>query len=135
MRARIRSLDLYSGHADGPQLRAWVKARLPIAHDVFLVHGEEEAIAGLRDRLASFIEAGRLIAPGLDDTWILTPDGAVRAEPLQPPRLPPETVARFDWHNEASKLILDINDALEAEADDKRRAVLIRRLARALKEP
>jgi metallo-beta-lactamase family protein len=30
VRARIRSLDLYSGHADGTELRDWIKERLPI---------------------------------------------------------------------------------------------------------
>ena len=28
VRARIRSLDLYSGHADGTELRDWIKERL-----------------------------------------------------------------------------------------------------------
>lgn len=134
VRARIRSLDLYSGHADGPQLRAWVKARMPVTRDVFLVHGEEEAIAGLKKRLSEFINAGRLHDPALDETWELTPDGARPVPMAHAPRLPPERVARFDWHNDVSKLILDINDALDAEPDEKRRAVLIRRLTRALKE-
>jgi metallo-beta-lactamase family protein len=132
VRARIRSLDLYSGHADGPQLRAWVKARLPIAHDLFMVHGEDDAIAGLRARLDGVIDDARLQDPALDETWELTARGA-RALPMETvPRLAPDKVARFDWHNDASKLILDINDALAAEVDEKHRAVLIHRLTRAL---
>ena len=47
-------------------------------------------------------------------------------------RLQPEQVARLDWHNDVSRLILDINEALAAESDEKNRAVLIRRLRRAL---
>lgn len=130
--ARIRSLDLYSGHADGPQLHAWVKARMPIAQDVFMVHGEEDAIEGLRARLSGLIDPERLHAPALDETWELTADGAVRVAQGQAPRLAQDRIGRLDWHNDASKLILDINDALKAEADDKARAVLIRRLMRAL---
>ena len=49
-----------------------------------------------------------------------------------PPRLAPERMAQLDWHNDVSRLILDINDALAAEPDEKARGVLIRRLQRAL---
>ena len=38
----------------------------------------------------------------------------------------------LDWHNDMSKLILDINDRIEAVADDRARGVIIRRLRRAL---
>lgn len=41
VRARIRSIDVYSGHADGAELAAWLSARKPIRKGVFLVHGEE----------------------------------------------------------------------------------------------
>ena len=53
VRARIRTIDLYSGHADGPELAAWLKERLPIRNQVFLVHGEAPAMDGLRARLAT----------------------------------------------------------------------------------
>jgi len=43
-------------------------------------------------------------------------------------------VVNLDWHNDMSKLILDINDAMEAAADDRARGVIIRRLKRALEE-
>ena len=43
------SIDDYSGHADGPELARWIAARRPIHRGVFLVHGEEPAIAGLSD--------------------------------------------------------------------------------------
>jgi hypothetical protein len=49
-------------------------------------------------------------------------------------RLAPEAVVAFDWHNEMSKLILDINDRMEAAADDRARGVIIRRLRRSLDE-
>ena len=49
-------------------------------------------------------------------------------------RLAPEAVVGLDWHNDMSKLILDINDRIEAAADDRARGVIIRRLRRALDE-
>ena len=52
-----------------------------------------------------------------------------------PPRIDRHKVAGLDWHNDVSRLILDINDALAMTADDRARGVLIRRLRRALEEP
>ena len=36
-------------------------------------------------------------------------------------RLAPEAVVALDWHNDMSKLILNINDRIEAAADDRAR--------------
>jgi metallo-beta-lactamase family protein len=133
VRARIRSIDLYSGHADGPELAQWITERAPIRHGLFLVHGEEEAMSGLAARLTD-VPQDRLAVPSLDDSYTLTPDGFVKQANAAPPRLPPEQVARLDWHNDVSRLILDINAALREVPDEKGRAVLIRRLRRALEE-
>jgi metallo-beta-lactamase family protein len=46
--------------------------------------------------------------------------------------LAPEAVVNLDWHNDMSKLILDINERIEAAADDRARGVIVRRLRRAL---
>lgn len=93
MRARIRSLDLYSGHADGTELRDWIKERQPIRYQVFLVHGEEPAMAGLAARLDGIVAAGNVLQPGLDEAFVPTPDGAQILERTTPPRLSPEKVA------------------------------------------
>lgn len=134
VRARIRSLDLYSGHADGPELVHWVTARQPIHHGLFLVHGEEEAMAGLANRLQGIVSKDKLVMPALDDRFALTADGFTRLAAQDPPRLAPEQVARLDWHNDVSRLILDINEALRGAADEKARQTTIRRLRRALEE-
>jgi metallo-beta-lactamase family protein len=133
VRARIRSLDLYSGHADGTELREWIEARLPIRHDIFLVHGEEAAIEGLAARLSDLVEPDHVLRPELDETFALTTRGSHRLSGVAPPRLPPDKVARMDWHNDVSSLILDINDALQFCPDERARGVLIRRLRQALK--
>ena len=132
VRARIRSIDLYSGHADGPELAEWVKARLPLSHDLFLVHGEQDAIAGLAARLDGIVDAARVLRPVLDESFDLTDTGASRIVDVAHPRLPAEKVAKLDWHNDVSRLLLDINDALAANPDEKQRAVVIRRLRAAL---
>jgi metallo-beta-lactamase family protein len=46
----------------------------------------------------------------------------------------PDGVARLDWHNNASRLLLDISDALAATADERSPDVIIRRLRRALED-
>lgn len=132
VRARIRSLDLYSGHADGPELADWIKARLPLTHDIFLVHGEQDAIEGLATRLDGVVDADSILRPVLDEAFELTDIGARRIAGALHPRLQAEKVARLDWHNDVSRLILDINDALANIHDEKQRAVVIRRLRAAL---
>lgn len=133
VRARIRSIDLYSGHADGPELLRWITERLPIRHAIFLTHGEEEAMAGLAAHLQGTVPAEKIVIPGLDDSYDLTPDGVTRRAGAEP-RIPPEQVARLDWHNDVSRLMLDINEELRATADDRARNALIRRLRRALED-
>jgi metallo-beta-lactamase family protein len=132
VRARIRSLDLYSGHADAAELVAWVRARLPIARGLFLVHGEPAATDALAGRLAGVVEP--VVSPRLDEAFDLTAGGPRRVEDAAPPRIAPEAVARLDWHNDVSRLYLDINDALAGAADERARDTLIRRLRRALPE-
>ena len=80
VRARIRTLDLYSGHADGAGLRDWIADRMPINGGIFLTHGEESALNGLADRIADIVPHERIHMPQLDDCFTLTPDGAALYE-------------------------------------------------------
>jgi metallo-beta-lactamase family protein len=132
VRARILSMDHYSGHADGPELVAWVKERLPIAHQVFLVHGEERGFEGLRARLAGVLRGDQVVVPSIDQTFELTPSGARPIDTGVAPRLRPHSPGNLDWTNDLSRLQLDINDAVRAAGDDRARNVVIRRLRRAL---
>ena len=90
VRARIRTLDLYSGHEDGPELGDWVRARLPIRCNVFLVHGEEPAIEALAGRLSVIVDPGRILRPVLDEAFELARAGARRVAEAPPPRIRPE---------------------------------------------
>jgi len=130
--ARIRMIDEYSGHADGSEMSRWIAARRPIQRGVFLVHGEEAAIAALAERLAErIIPAAKLFQPLLDDVYELSTPAPTLMDVARR-RLAPEAVTHLDWHNEMSKLVLDIDDQIEAAADDRARGVIIRRLRRAL---
>jgi metallo-beta-lactamase family protein len=133
--ATIRSIDDYSGHADGSELARWIAARRPIQRGLFLVHGEEPAIAGLAELVSErIIPAARVFQPLLDDVFELSTAAPTPLDAGRRRRLAPEAVVALDWHNDMSKLILDINDRIEAAADDRARGVIIRRLRRALDE-
>lgn len=131
--ARIRRIDDYSGHADGPELARWIAARRPIGRGVFLVHGEEPALAGLVERIAErTVPTAKVFTPILDDIYELTTAAPTPIDVSHRRRLAPEAVVALDWHNDMSKLILDINERIEAAADDRARGVIIRKLRRTL---
>ncbi|MBR0717684.1 MBL fold metallo-hydrolase [Bradyrhizobium liaoningense] len=131
--ARIRMIDDYSGHADGAGMAHWIAARRPIARGLFLVHGEEEAIAGLAERVGErIIPAAKIYQPVLDDIYELSTAEPRVLDVDHRRRLEPEAVTQLDWHNEMSELMLDINDKIGTAADDRARGVIIRRLRRAL---
>ncbi|BAB52839.1 MBL fold metallo-hydrolase [Mesorhizobium japonicum] len=134
VKARISLFDLYSGHADAGELVAWVKARTPVKQQVFLTHGEEAGLSGLRGRLAGLIPDDKVIIPRLDDAFQLTPGRCLPVEVNEPRRLRPEKIARLDWHNDLSRLLMDVNEAVSAAADERGRAAVIRRMRRALED-
>lgn len=131
--ARIRRIDDYSGHADGPEMARWIAARRPIRKGVFLIHGEDRAIGGLSGRLAErIIPTAQIFHPVLDDVYDLSTKAPTLIDLSRRRRLAPEAVIALDWHNDMSKLILDINDRVDRAADDRARGVIVRRLRRAL---
>jgi len=133
VKAHISQFDLYSGHADADELVSWIKKRSPIEQTIFLTHGEEAAMTALRTRLveASFRDSC-VILPLIDDAYEVGPTGARRVDLNKPRRLHPEKVARLDWHNDLSRLLIDITEVVNAVADERNRAAVIRRLRRAL---
>ena len=133
MKAQIRRIEDYSGHADGPELVAWVKARLPVAKTVFLTHGEEQGQIALESDLKGIgVPADCIIRPRLDDVYDLSGEACAFLASETRPRIDPMAVAARDSHNELASLHLDIDQELAKTADEKSRAVVIRRLRRAL---
>lgn len=131
VRARIRSIDLYSGHADGPELRQWIADRMPIRRAAFLVHGEPQNLAAMRTRLADLLDDEQMVTPPIDAAFALAADGAHRID-SRPRRIDPGQTARRDWHNDLSELVLEISAELDRAADERSRNVILRRLRRAL---
>jgi metallo-beta-lactamase family protein len=130
--ATIRRVDDYSGHADGPELVQWVKERLPVAHSIFLTHGEDEPQAALAENLRGLVPDDCILRPRLDDVYDLTSKTCALLAEDTKPRIDPASVAKLDWHNDLQSLILDIDAEMKNTADAKQRGVLIRKLRNAL---
>src|SRR4051794_29280901 len=80
---------------------------------VFLAHGEPDGLNALRDRLiAEGFAPDRALVPALDQGFSLTRAAAQATQ--QTPRLPAAAVSREDWHNLRARLLLDLDERLEA---------------------
>lgn len=130
VKAHIRSIDVYSGHADQGDLRSWIKARLPVSRNIFLVHGEEGALHAQRDGIVDMgVAADRLIIPSLDQCYELDrPQGAQllsdRIVRLSPDKIDEVRQGR-DWLNDLAAFNLDLKSHLMTLKNDqaRRRAV------------
>lgn len=133
VKAAIREVEDYSGHADGPELVQWVKERLPIGRSIFLTHGEEEGQRALAEDLRDIgLPHECILIPSLDSVYELSGEACAFVAEETHPRIDPTMVARFDSHNDMADLILDIKDVVDKAGDEKSRAVILRRLRRAL---
>ena len=134
--ATIRNVEDYSGHADGPELEAWIKKRLPIARTLFLTHGEEERQIALVDAIkGKLMPDDRIIRPALDESYDLAGNNAKLISGTMKPRIEQSAVAQLDWHNDAQSVVLDLHDALKKAATDKDRGVILRRIKQAIISP
>ena len=134
--AAIELINGYSGHADAPELERWISERMPVHRNMFLIHGEEEGMAGLASRIAAkMMPASRILQPEIDDTFRLDGKEAVKIHSEQRRSIDPPEAARMpDYNNELTQLVLDINEAVEKVAGNKNRSKLVRRLRRALEK-
>ncbi len=69
--ARIEMIDGYSGHADYLGLLDWMKNFSQLPKRVFLVHGEEEALYALSDRITQQFIMDPII-PSREESFVLT---------------------------------------------------------------
>jgi metallo-beta-lactamase family protein len=136
VKARIRAIDAYSGHADRDELVQWARPALPNLGSALLVHGEPDAVTGLTDSLSTAeLERPRILAPDLDQAFdIEYRDGRWEAVPLRAAaasRLDAaQAKAPRDWHNDYAELLLDLRNALRVTTDDRRRRDLLAEVRR-----
>jgi metallo-beta-lactamase family protein len=140
VRARIRALETYSGHADRGDLLAWARPALPGLRALFLVHGEAAASTALRTAMIDAgADAARTFVPELDQRFALRGT----AEALTVTTLP-EAGRRGDaelrraltrgrdWHNDYAETVLEVHRALLATRDPDARRSLLDRVRAAL---
>jgi len=125
VQARVRSIDTYSGHADAANLTDWALRRQPIGGKLFLCHGEPASSSGLADRLAQAgFDRDRLVLPTLDQSFRLGPTDAGALTPTTA-RLAPGPAPSLDWHNARAALLGELDERLDALADDAARMALL----------
>lgn len=135
VKAAIRIIESYSGHADRGEVLAWLRERGPIRGAVALVHAEERALQAFAPVVgAEVVAPDRVLTPRLEDIIELDQGTARLVLPAHPRRLPAEKVSGPDWHNDSASFLLDLKDALDRAADDRARGVILRRLKKALAE-
>ncbi|MEQ8285067.1 MBL fold metallo-hydrolase [Thalassospira sp.] len=124
VRARIRTLDVYSGHADQEMLLHWTKDRLPVSRRIFLTHGEQGARAAFEQALiAQGIPANQISLPMLDETVALQKGGVKAIVPT--PRISGEELSRDDWHNLYAGTVTALSEKLRSlKSDTERRDIL-----------
>lgn len=124
VRARIRKIDVYSGHADGPELVRWILARQPVRAGVCLTHGEPERTLALARALgAAGVAADLIHRPALDEVAEISARGRLRLVQA-PSRLPPELLGPRDWHNDYAEAVLELGRLARALPDAKAAALM-----------
>ena len=124
VRARIRTLDIYSGHADQAMLLSWTKERMPVSRRIFLTHGEDGARAAFREAMIhNGIEETKIALPMLDDTVVFK-RGQTKPTKIKP-RLSGAEMSRDDWHNRYAHSVTELSEKLRAmDSNEKREALL-----------
>ena len=135
VKARLRSIDAYSGHADRDELVDWARPLLEQVGTLLLVHGEPRSMEGLADALVlAGLPRDRIAAPTLDERFdIVHRDGcwvALGAAAAVPRLGASEVASRRDWHNDYAETLLDLRSALQKAPDDEARRRLLQGLHR-----
>ena len=133
VRAAIRTIDVYSGHADRGDLMAWLKARGAPRCGLFLTHGEAPAVSALREGVIG-LGWKHVHMPGIDRAYALSPGRPV--EPLAHQAAPRLAEAPTqDWHNLYARTLLQLSKRLAALPSDDAREKLLNALAAQMQEP
>ena len=128
VRASIRRIDSYSAHADREELIAWVSARQPVRGSLFLTHGEEDALEGLRRDLVA--ENRSVLIPEIGEKYEL-PAGAP-ARRLATGRTELRGAITRDWQNDYADFAANLKRALQQIESSQARAEAIARMRRVI---
>lgn len=133
VKAKIRKLDAYSGHADGAELASWIVERKPIHKALFLTHGEEDQMVALKAKVEALgIDGEKVVMPALDDEITLSSTGSLTLISADEQRVKPKKTTSPDWDNDLAEMVSAVRDGFHSAADEKARAAFVRHMRRAL---
>jgi metallo-beta-lactamase family protein len=133
VKAKIRKLDTYSGHADGAELASWISERKPIHKALFLTHGEEDQMVSLKSKVEAFgIDGEKVVMPSLDDEITLSSAGNPTLISADEQRVKPKKPTSPDWDNDLAEMVNAVRAGFNSAADEKARAAFVRHMRRAL---
>jgi metallo-beta-lactamase family protein len=130
VRAKIRSIDSYSAHADRDELLSWIGARRPISGSLFLSHGEPEALAELRAQIAASDPSTSVIVPRIGERYALA--SGIHARRLQTARVNIEDVVGDDWQNDYADFIVNLKRNLGKIRSERARREALAEMRRVL---
>lgn len=132
VRAAIRRIDSYSAHADQGELANWIAARAPLAGSLFLVHGEQGALEGLRHVAQERLPGISAIVPEIGESYALSPGAP--AKRTHTGRTDLSQALGRDWQNSYADFVTSLKRRLSAIEDEQRRAEALARMRRVLDE-
>jgi metallo-beta-lactamase family protein len=130
VRAQIRRIDHYSAHADQAELLDWIAQRAPISGNLFLDHGEPDALEALRRELQRQNPAVAVRLPEIGESY-----GLAAGEPasrLATGRLEAHQAIGRDWQNAYADLATRLKSDLRRIEDEARRQEAIARIREVL---
>lgn len=130
VRAQVREIESYSAHADRSELRRWIAERQPIAGSLFLSHGEQDAIDGLRALVQEDDKALSIIAPEIGETFELRP--AAPARRVRTGRPDQQELVGRDWQNDYAEFATGLKQHLAEIRSEKARRKAIAEMRRVL---
>ena len=130
VRARIRRIDSYSAHADRDELHRWIAARRPIAGSLFLDHGEQEAVASLRELVQADDPAASIVTPQIGETYALEPGAPARR--VQTGRVDMDLLAGPDWQNDYADFVTHLKQHLGRIRNERARREALAQMRRVL---
>jgi metallo-beta-lactamase family protein len=110
VRAAVRRIDSYSAHADQSELLDWIAARAPVRGTLFLVHGEDGALATMRDLAATRAPDAQACIPEIGERWELPPGAPARR--LETGREDVAHALGQDWQNQYALFVTGLKKNL-----------------------
>ena len=130
VRAQIRRIDSYSAHADQTELAEWIAARAPVRGTLFLDHGEEASLEGLRKIAVQRLPETNVTVPEIGEQYALPPGAPARR--LKTGRVDVRDALGRDWQNSYADFVTGLKRELAKIDDQRQREAAIKAMRKVL---